>query len=462
MLDQKTGVPLRTKDGSIRQAFVRQVTRAVEAREVAVLRGLVGELHESDMGAVLEALETSLRPKLVELLGIDFDFTALTEVDNAVRDEILDELQPHTVAEGVRDIESDDAVALLEDMERADRAEILGHLSAPERHALTRRLDYPEDSAGRRMQTEYIAVPPLWNVGQAIDYMRETVELPERFYEIYVVDDALRFLGAVPLDRLLRSKRPVPIAELMEAERRRVRADQDKEEVARLFKRYDLVAAPVVDSEDRMVGIITHDDVADVIEEEAEEDIKALGGVTHDEELSDTVWTIARGRFNWLLVNLGTAFLASSVLGMFEGELQKMVALAVLAPIVASQGGNATTQTMTVAVRALATQELSDANAKRVIIREITVGVLNGIAFAVITGIAAYVWFRVPGLGIVIGLAMICNLIAAAAGGILIPLGLNRLKIDPAVASSPFVTTVTDVVGFFSFLAIATYWFGLR
>ena len=255
---------------------------------------------------------------------------------------------------------------------------------------------------------------------------------------------------------------PVPIKDLMEAERRRVPADEDQEVVARLFQRYDLVAAPVVDANERLVGVITFDDVADVIVEEAEEDIKALGGVKADEELSDTVWTIARGRFNWLLVNLATAFLASSVLGAFEGQMEKMVALAVLAPIVASQGGNATTQTMTIAVRALATQELSYANARRVIIRELLVGLLNGLAFAVITGVAAFAWFQVPGLGIVIGLAMICNLIAAAAGGILIPLGLHRLNIDPAVASSPFVTTVTDVVGFFSFLFIATLWFGLR
>jgi magnesium transporter len=247
----------------------------------------------------------------------------------------------------------------------------------------------------------------------------------------------------------------------MEPERRRIRANEDQEEVARMFQRYDLVAAPVVDTDDRLVGIITFDDVADVIEKEAEEDIKALGGV-RGEELSDSVWKIARGRFNWLLVNLATAFLASSVLGLFEGQLQKMVALAVLAPIVASQGGNATTQTMTVAVRALATRDLSDANAWRVITRELMVGLLNGIAFAVITGAAAYVWFQVPGLGFVIGLAMICNLVAAALGGILIPLALHRLKFDPAVASSPFVTTVTDVVGFFSFLGIATLWFGLR
>ena len=317
--------------------------------------------------------------------------------------------------EGVRDLESDDAVAILEDLPKEEQAEILEQLPPPERVALARSLDYPEDSAGRRMQMEFIAVPPAWNVGQAIDYMRETAELPEHFYELYVTDeDGHRFVGAVPLDRLLRSKRPVPISDLMDVERRRVHADEDQEEVARLFQRYDLVAAPVVDADDRLVGVITFDDIADVIEEEAEEDIKALGGVTSDEELSDSVWTIARGRFNWLLVNLATAFLASSVLGLFEGQLQKMVALAVLAPIVASQGGNATTQTMTVAVRALATQDLSDANAKRVILRELLVGLLNGVAFAVITGIAAYIWFRVPALGVVIGLAMVCNLVAAA------------------------------------------------
>ncbi len=454
--------PLRDEDGAIRADFVAEAARAIEAVDVPALRVLVGDLHESDLGALLEALEPDQRPRLVELLGIDFDFTALTEVDDTVREEILDELEPQTVAEGVRDIETDDAVSILEDMPRAEQTEILGHLPAAERLALSRGLDYPEDSAGRRMQTEFIAVAPDWNVGQVIDYMRETAELPEQFYELYVVDADGRFLGAVPLDRLLRSKRPVPIKDLMDEERRRVRADEDQESVARLFQRYDLVAAPVVDANERLVGVITHDDIADVIVEEAEEDIKALGGVKADEELSDTVWTIARGRFNWLLVNLGTAFLASSVLGAFEGELQKMVALAVLAPIVASQGGNATTQTMTIAVRALATQELSDANARRVIVRELLVGLLNGIAFAVITGVAAYAWFKVPGLGIVIGLAMIVNLIAAAAGGILIPLGLHRLNIDPAVASSPFVTTVTDVVGFFSFMAIATLWFGLR
>jgi len=454
--------PLRDADGAIRPEYVEVVSEAIAGRDAGLLRALVGELHESDVGDLIEALDPDLRPELIELMGADFDFTALTEVDDTVREEILEELEPETVAEGVRDLDSDDAVYILEDLPKDEQAEILGQLPAPERVALTKRLDYPEESAGRRMQTEFIAVPPAWTVGQTIDYMRETEDLPERFFEIYVVDQWHRFLGAVTLDRLLRTKRPIQVSELMEPERHVVRATDDQEQVARLFERYNLIAAPVVDTDNIMVGVITIDDIVDVIEQEAEEDIKALGGVQAQEELSDTVWTIAKSRFNWLLINLATAFLASSVLGLFEGELQKMVALAVLAPIVASQGGNAATQTMTVAVRALATRDLSDANAWRVIQRELTVGLLNGLAFAVITGVVAYAWFKVPGLGVVIGLAMVCNLIAAAMAGILIPLAIQRFKFDPAVASGVFVTTVTDVVGFFSFLGIATLWFGLK
>lgn len=455
-------VELRDESGALRPDFVASVTRAVETGDTDRLRDLVGDIHESDLGAVVAALEPDDRPRLVELLGLDFDFTALTELDATVREELLEELDPETVAEGVRDIDTDDAVSILADIPTDERNEILGHVPPDERIALTRSLDYPEFSAGRRMQPDFIAVTPDWNVGRVIDHLRETEDLPDRFYELYVVDATGRFLGAVPLNRLLRAKRPVPVSELMDEERRRVRPTETQENVAHLFQRYDMVSVPVVDEGEKLVGVVTFDDVADVIQEEADEDMKALGGVKSEEELSDTVWTIARYRFNWLLVNLATAFLASSVLGLFEGELQKMVALAVLAPIVASQGGNATTQTMTVAVRALATQQLNDGNARWVIARELMVGLLNGVAFAIITGLAAYVWFDVPGLAFVIGLAMICNMLAAAAGGILIPLGLHRLRIDPAVASSPFVTTVTDVVGFFSFLAIATLWFGLR
>jgi magnesium transporter len=455
-------LPMRDAEGEIRSEFVAEIAHCIEVQDAPFLREVVAELHEADLGDLVAALSAEDRVSLVELTGTDFDFSALNEVDDAVREEILEELEPETVAEGVRELESDDAVELLEGLDEADQEEILEKLPPSERDALERSLDYPEGSAGRRMQTEFITVPKDWTVGQAIDYMRETPDLPERFYEIYVVDGAKRWQGAIPLDVLLRARRPVPLTDLIEEDRRRVLVEDAQEEVARLFGKYNLVAAPVVDAEDRLVGVITIDDVVDVIEEEADEEIKALGGVTSDEELSDNVWTIAKGRFNWLLVNLATAFLASSVLGLFEGQLEKMVALAVLAPIVASQGGNAATQTMTVAVRALATRELGSSNALRVTIREILVGVVNGLAFALITGVAAVAWFKIPGLGIVIGLAIVCNLVAGALGGILIPIVLDKMRVDPAVSSGTFVTTVTDVVGFFSFLGIATLWFGLK
>jgi magnesium transporter len=455
-------LPLRDEHGEIRDEFVDEITRAIRASETPFLREIVAELHEADLGDLIAALEPDDRVSLVELTGTDFDFSALNEVDDTVREEILEELEPERVADGVRELESDDAVELLEGLDEEDQEEILDKLTPSERDALERRLKYPENSAGRRMQTEFIAVPPDWTVGQAIDYMRESPDLPDRFYEIYAVDNTQHWQGAVPLDALLRSRRQVALSDLIDEDRRRVSVMDDQEEVARLFGKYNLVAAPVVDTENRLVGVITVDDVVDVIEEEADEDLRALGGVTSDEELSDSVWTIAKGRFNWLLVNLATAFLASSVLGLFEVELEKMVALAVLAPIVASQGGNAATQTMTVAVRALATRELGSNNAFRVVVREGLVGLVNGLAFAVITGVAAVAWFKIPGLGVVIGLAIICNLIAGALGGILIPMLLERMRADPAVASGTFVTTITDVVGFFSFLGIATLWFGLK
>jgi magnesium transporter len=454
--------PMRDQDGEIRHQFVEEISRAIDAAETPFLRVVVAELHEADLGDLIAALEPDDRVSLVELTGTDFDFSALNEVDDAVREEILEELEPKTVADGVRELESDDAVELLEGLDEADKDEILEKLLPSERDVLERSLEYPENSAGRRMQTEFITVPPDWTAGQAIDYMRDTVDLPERFYEIYAVDRAQHWQGAVPLDALLRARRQVPLTDLIDEDRRRVSVLDDQEEVARLFGKYNLVAAPVVDTENRLVGVITIDDVVDVIEEEADEDLKALGGVTSHEELSDSVWTVAKGRFNWLLVNLATAFLASSVLGLFEGQLEKMVALAVLAPIVASQGGNAATQTMTVAVRALATRELGSNNAFRVVMREGLVGLVNGLAFAIITGVAAVAWFRIPALGVVIGLAIICNLVAGALGGILIPMVLERVRADPAVASGTFVTTITDVVGFFSFLGIATLWFGLK
>src|SRR5712692_6180237 len=468
MLDEKdmTAAPapiaLRGENGAVREDYVECVAQAIAAGDSAALRELVSDLHEADVGDLIEALDGELRPRRVELMGHDFDFTALTEVDDTVHEEILEELQAETVAEGVRELDSDDAVAILEDLPKDEQTEILEQLPTSERVALARSLDYPENSAGRRMQTEFIAVPPSWTVGQSIDHMRETPDLPDRFWELYVVDPDFRLKGAVALDRLLRTKRPVPIAELVDEELRLVRVTEDQEDVARLFERYDLVCAPVVDENDRLVGVITFDDIVDVIEEEAEEDIKALGGVGREEELSDSVWSIAKGRFPWLFANLLTALSASWVISNFENALAKMVALAVLMPIVASMGGNAGTQTMTVAVRALATRELSSANAWRIIRREWMVGMLNGLGFALIMGVIAAAWFNVTDLGLVIGLAMMTVLAAAALGGILIPLALIRLGVDPAVSSGPFVTTITDVVGFFSFLGIATLWFGLR
>jgi magnesium transporter len=468
MLDEKdmtvTPPPVapREEDGTLREEFVERVREAVGAGDKAGVLALVGDLHEADVGALIEALDPELRPQLVELMGRAFDFTALTEVDDTVREEILEELPAETVAEGVRELDSDDAVAILEDLTKSEQAEILEQLPAPERVALARSLDYPENSAGRRMQAEVIAVAPDWTVGQTIDYMRDTPDLPDRFWELYVVDKERRLKGVVPLDRLLRAKRPVPITDLFEDDLRPVQAVDDQEEVARLFERYDLVSAPVVDDDERLVGVITFDDIVDVIEEEAEEDIKALGGVSGGEELSDSVWTIAKSRFPWLFANLLTALLSSWVISNFENALTKMVALAVLMPIVASMGGNAGTQTMTVAVRALATRELSSANAWRIIRREVFVGVLNGIAFALIMGLIAATWFQVSDLGLVIGLAMVTVLAAAALGGILIPLALTKIGVDPAVSSGPFVTTITDVVGFLAFLGIATLWFGLK
>jgi magnesium transporter len=453
---------LRDEDGAIRPEFLEKVGEAIDQGKAAALRRLAGDLHEADTGDLIEALDAELRSRFIELMGREFDFTALTEVEETVREEILEELPSETVAKGVRDLDSDAAAQIIEALPEEEQAEVLKQLPSPERGAVERILHYPEESAGRRMRTEFIAVSPYWTVGDAIDHMRETADLPDRFFELYIVDDQQKLLGAVGLDRLLRTKRPVPVSDLMDEDRRRVKDTEDQEEVARMFERYNLIAAPVVDDNERLVGVINVEDVVDVIEEEAAEDIAALGGVSSHEELSDSVWTIVKSRFPWLLANLCTALVSASVISQFEASIANMVALAVLMPIVASMGGNAGTQTMTVAVRALATRDLSDANAWRVVRREFLVGIINGIGFAVIMGVIAAAWFQVTDLGVVIGLAMICVLAAAALGGIFIPLGLIRLGVDPAIASGPFVTTVTDVVGFFSFLGIATLWFGLK
>lgn len=447
---------LRDEDGNLTAEAVSAVTEAVEAGDADRVRTLAGDLHEADMGDLIEALHPEDRAPFIRLLGTAFDFTALTEVDETVRLQILQELPTQAVVEGMRELDSDDAVYILEDLDEEDKAEILAQLPFTDRLALQRSLDYPEETAGRRMQTDFIAVPPFWTVGQTIDYLREREDLPEEFYEIYVIDPGFRLLGSVSLNRILRAGRPVRISEIMQENRNLVRATEDQEEVARKFERYNLVSAAVVDEGDRLVGVITVDDILDVIQAEAEEDIRAMAGVG-DEEISDSVLYAVRTRFVWLFVNLGTALLASTVIGLFDATIEKMVALAVLMPIVASMGGNAATQTMTVTVRALATRDLAGRNTWRIIAREVLVGLVNGTSFAIIVGLVAAAWFQDPMLGTVMGGAIIINLLAAALAGILIPLALNRFEVDPAVASGVFVTMVTDVVGFFAFLGLATW-----
>lgn len=448
----------RDGDGDILPQVVETIREYILENQSDALKAYIDDIHEADIADVLEALAPDERPNFVQLLGRDFDFNILTEVDDTVREEILEELPNEVIAEGVSDLESDDAIAILEGMEEEDQEEVLSKLPVLERISLERSLDYPEYSAGRRMQTDVIAVPMHWTVGHTIDFMQKTEDLPDQFYELFVVDPAHKLVGTVPLNKLLRTRRNVGIATVQDEVMHPVSVAEDLEEVAHMFKRYNLVSTPVIDEHARLVGVLTVDDVLDVIDEEADADIKALGGVSEDEELSDSVWYIAKSRFGWLFINLVTAFLASAVVGMFQAELSKMVALAVLLPIVASQGGNAGTQTMTVAVRALATKELTSLNAMRVVSREILVGLLNGFGFAIITGLAAYAWFSDAGLGVVIGAAMVINLLAAACAGILIPIILEKLDYDPAVSSGVFVTTVTDVIGFFAFLGVASVW----
>lgn len=448
------------EDGHILTEFTEDIVSLIAEKNADDLIKVITPLHESELGDVLEAINSEERRQLVELTGKAFDFNALTEVDEVIRLDIVDNVSNEKLAEGLLDLDSDDAVYILEDMEEGDQKEILEKLPSDERLLLKRSLEYPEESAGRRMQTEVIAVPPFWSVGQTIDYMREDENLPEKFYEIFIVSPAYELLGSIQLDKLLRAGRPINIETLMVESMHPIEATIDQEEAAHIFQQYDLTSAAVVDNGGRLVGMITVDDIVDVINEEADEDMKRLAGVG-DEELSDSVVTIAKSRFLWLLVNLVTAIFASYVISLFDATIEQMVALAVLMPIVASMGGNAGTQTMTVAVRALSQRDIDSYNTVRIIRREVFVGVINGLGFAILIGIVSAWWFANQGLGFVIGIAMVFNMICAALAGISIPLILEKMDIDPAIASSVFVTTVTDVVGFFVFLSLASFWFQL-
>jgi magnesium transporter len=457
MQDAAGEVELRDEEGGIRSDFLHAVVAALDEEDAAKVRELTMALHEADLADLIQLLRPEQRGLLIATLGDDFKTGALPELDESVRDQVIEAMPTEQVAEAIQQLDSDDAVYLIEDLDKEDQSDILAKLPSFERAALQRSLEYPEDSAGRIMQTDLIAVPPFWSVGQTIDFMSEADDLPDRFYEVFVVDPAYHLIGSAALNRLLRTKRTATIETITDPDIHPIRAEADQEEVARQFERYNLTSAPVVDADRRLVGVITADDVVEVVQEEASEDILRMGGVG-GESVSDSVWQTTRLRFSWLLANLVTAILASAVISLFDATIEQMVALAVLMPIVASMGGNAGTQTMTVAVRALATQDLGAANALRVIGRETAVGILNGVLFAVIMGAIVYFWFGSDQLGLVIGVAMIVNLFAAALAGILIPLGLDALGLDPAIASGVFVTTVTDVVGFFAFLGLAALW----
>ena len=411
-------------------------------------------LHPADIADLIEQLSTTDRARFIRLYDKEFYGEILAEIDEHIREEVISELSPDVLAEAVRDLESDDVVDLVEDLEEEQKETILGALDEGDRVAVKSLLSYPEQSAGRLMQREVVIAPEHWSVGMAIDFLRNNANLPEQFYHIVLVDPRLHPVGNVSLGKLMSSKRSVLLKEIIEDAFQVIPADQDEADVAYAFNQYHLISAPVVDTENRVVGVITIDDAMVVLDEELEEDIMLLAGVG-DSSVSDTIIDTVKGRLPWLTVNLVTAILASIVIAQFEATIAQFVALAILMPIIASMGGNAATQSLTVAVRAIATKDISSTNIGRVIRREVGVGILTGLIFAVAMGLIGIFWFGTAMLGVVIAISMLINLIVANLAGTTIPVILEKLGIDPALASGAFVTTVTDVVGFFAFLSIA-------
>ena len=430
------------------------VLAALESEDAAALVRALEPVHPADIADLLEQLGHDERVALVRLYGTEFDGDILSELDEGLREEIVGAMSPEVLAEAVRDLETDDVVDLIEDLDAPQTAAVLGALDADDRVVVEQSLGYPEESAGRLMQRELVVAPEHWNVGQTIDFLRNQDDLPETFYHVILVDPRMRPTGYVTLGRLMGSARKVKMTDIAEESFRTIPVMQDEGEVAYAFNQYHLISAPVVDADDRLVGVITIDDAMVILDEEHEEDIMRLAGVGEG-RLSDRVIDTTKRRFPWLAVNLVTAILASLVIAQFEDIIAQFVALAVLMPIVASMGGNAGTQSLTVAVRSLATKDLTSANVWRVIRREAMVGLINGLIFAVVMGAVGVAWFGTPVLGVVIAIAMVVNMVVAGLAGVIIPVVLERLDIDPALASGAFVTTVTDVVGFFAFLGLA-------
>ena len=434
--------------------IVASVLDAVQAGDKEKLSQLMEPMHAADIADLLEQIDSGDRHDLIALYGWEFDGEILSELDESIREEVIDILNPKVLADAVRELESDDVVDLLEDLEVPQQEVILDALEESDRAAVEQSLDFPEESAGRLMQREVVSGPEHWTVGEAIDFMRESDDLPEQFYHMTLVNPRHEPTGFVSLGRIMGSHRDVKLTDITEESFRTFKADEDEGDVAYAFNQYHLISAPVVADDGRLVGVITIDDAMAVLDEEHEEDILRLAGVG-ESSLSDRVLDTTKRRLPWLAANLATAILASLVIAQFDELIASFVALAVLMPIVASMGGNAGTQALTVAVRAIATRDLTGANVWRVIRREVLVGLINGAIFAIVMGLMSFIWFGSPMIAVVIAVAMVLNLIVAGLAGIGIPVLLERMKIDPALASGTFVTTVTDVVGFFAFLGLA-------
>ncbi len=434
--------------------FIAQVVGAVADRDAPLLRRLFADLHPADIADVLEQLSWETQVALMELAPDLVTGDVLAELQFDTRADILAELDPEQVADAIKDLDSDDMTIVVEELDPEMREQVLAAVPEEDRQILESALAFEDETAGRLMQREFVAAPLFWTVGHAIDHMREQAEeLPDQFFELFIVDEAFHPIGAAPLATIMRSRRSTPLSEIMEPPQAVIRPEMDQEEAAYLFEKYHLISAPVIDESGRLSGMLTIDDIVDVIQEENKEDLLALAGVS-ESGVSDTVYSSVRARAPWLFVNLLTAVLASGVIALFEGAIAQLVALAVLMPIVASMGGNAGTQSLAVAVRAIASRDLTVSNATRVVWREFAAGAVNGLIFAAVMGVVAALWFQNWTLAWVIAAAMIINLAVAGLAGILVPLGLKRVGADPAVASSVFVTTVTDVVGFFVFLGL--------
>lgn len=445
------------EDDRLKPEYVSRVVELVAAGEAEAARDLVSHLHPADLADLFELVPAEVRHSLAAAVADLLDGDVLAEMNEWVREELIDALEPHEVAELATQLDTDDAVSIIEEMDADDQREVLRALAPDDRAAIEEALSYPEDSAGRLMQRDLIAVPEHWTVGDVLDYLRRNEDLTTDFWEIFVVDTGHHPIGTCKLSWILRTPRTVAIADVMQREQTLIPIDMDQEEVALRFQKYALISAAVIDQAGRLAGMITVDDVVHIIQEEAGEDILKLSGAG-DGDINEPIGSTIRTRLTWLVVNLGTAMLAASVVGLFQGTISRLVALAVLMPIVSGMGGNAGTQTMAVVVRALATNQLTSSNTVRMIVRELRIATANGLALGTLIGLGTWLIFGNTDLGIVIAMAMVINNLVAGLSGILIPVTLEKFDIDPAVASAVFVTTMTDVMGFFSFLGLATLW----